>query len=91
MVERNMGEKPSFTADIETSVGSAGIVFICVDNPQKANGEAHLSSLETVLQRTAKAMRDNCKLIVEGGSKRANTFTRERTARITLNVLEEVS
>jgi UDPglucose 6-dehydrogenase len=64
IVHRNMGERLSFTTDVETAVEPAEIVFICVGTPQKATGEADLSSIEKVSQRTAKVM-NNYKVIVE--------------------------
>jgi len=64
IVHRNMGERLSFTTDIEMAIKPSEIVFVCVGTPQKASGEADLTSIEAVAQRIAKAM-NNYKVIVE--------------------------
>lgn len=63
IVHRNMGDRLSFTTDIETAIKLAEIIFVCVGTPQKASGEADLTCIEAVSQRIAKAM-NNYKVIV---------------------------
>jgi UDPglucose 6-dehydrogenase len=64
IVHRIMGERLSFTTDIEMTIKLAEIIFVCVGTPQKPSGEADLTSVEAVSQRIAKAM-TNYKVIVE--------------------------
>lgn len=64
VVQRNMGERLSFTTDIKTAIKLAEIIFVCVGTPQKASGEADLSYVETASKRIAEAM-DNYKVIAE--------------------------
>ena len=54
--------KPS--ADVEGAIRSATVVFVCVGTPQRENGEADLTQVETIARAVARNL-DDYKLIVE--------------------------
>ena len=65
MVRQNAKSgKLSFTCNLEDGIAKSDIIFIAVGTPQKANGEADLTSVENVVRRIACAL-DSYKLIVE--------------------------
>ncbi len=65
MIRTNLREKRiSFTTHIERAVRRSEILFICVGTPPRDNGEADLSSVESVSKEIARTM-TSYRLIVE--------------------------
>lgn len=65
MITQNVKEKRlSFSTSIAQAVSKAEILFICVNTPEKPNGEADLSYVENVSQSIAQHM-NGYKIIVE--------------------------
>ena len=55
LVDRNVNAgRLTFSADVETSVRNAEVIFIAVGTPMGANGEADLKAVETVATTIAK-------------------------------------
>ena len=52
------------TADVEGTIRAATVLFVCVGTPQRENGEADLSQVETIARAVARNLNDY-KLIVE--------------------------
>jgi UDPglucose 6-dehydrogenase len=61
---KHLGENFIPTGDLETAIREATILFICVGTPQKENGEADLSQVESVARTIAQNL-NAYKLIVE--------------------------
>lgn len=73
LVKEGMNNKRlSFAEDIEEGMHGAEVIFICVGTPPKENGDADLSSVETVCRRIAEEAK-NYKLVVEKSTVPVNT------------------
>jgi UDPglucose 6-dehydrogenase len=77
LLERHLGSRLTFTADLETAVRPAKIVFIAVGTPAGDDGSADLSHVETVARELAQHL-SQYKVIVEKST--VPVFTGERIA-----------
>ena len=64
LLDKHLGKNFIPTHDLETAIREATILFICVGTPQRENGEADLSQVESVA-RTIALNLNSYKLIVE--------------------------
>ena len=61
---KHLGDNFVPTDDLESAIREATVLFICVGTPQKENGEADLSQVESVARSIAQSL-NGYKLIVE--------------------------